>query len=129
MKEKKDIKEFDDIKLMVKTLYGGGGGGGGVGPIFNERIGNNWPKHLEKMYRFWQTVLLHVQAYSGSPFLPHATLPIDKTHFDRWLSLFKKTITENFEGEVANDAIQRASNMAQMFQFKIAHYQGKTSLK
>ena len=129
MKEKKDIKEFDDIKLMVNTFYSHVRKDELLGPIFNERIGNNWPKHLEKMYRFWQTVLLHVQAYSGSPFLPHATLPIDKTHFDRWLSLFEKTITENFEGEVANDAIQRASNMAQMFQFKIAHYQGKTSLK
>lgn len=129
MRVKKDIKEREDIVLMVDTFYGYVREDELLGPIFNERIRNNWPTHLEKMYRFWQTVLLHVQAYSGSPFLPHATLPIDKTHFDRWLSLFEKTITENFEGEVADDALQRASNMAQMFQFKIAHYQGKTPLK
>lgn len=129
MREKKDIKEFDDIKLMVDTFYEYVREDKLLEPFFNERIGNNWSRHLEKMYQFWQTVLLHVQAYSGSPFLPHATLPIDKNHFDRWLSLFKKTIIENFEGEVANDAIQRASNMAQMFQFKIDHYQGKTPLK
>ena len=129
MKVKRDIKELDDIKLMVDTFYGYVRKDDLLGPIFNERIANNWPKHLEKMYRFWQTVLLHVQAYSGSPFIPHATLQIDKVHFDRWLILFEKTITENFVGDVANDAMQKAANMAKMFQFKIAHYQGKTPLK
>lgn len=122
---RKDIENIEDIKLMVDTFYAHVREDELLGPIFNERIQNNWPTHLEKMYRFWQTVLLHVQAYTGSPFLPHVNLPIDKIHFDRWLNLFEKTITENFEGAVANDAIQRASNMAQMFQFKLAYYRGK----
>ncbi len=126
---KGDITDIDDIKTLVNTFYDYVRHDEVLAPIFNEKIGDNWPKHLDKMYRFWQTVLLHVQAYSGSPFMPHAQLPIDKTHFGRWLHLFEKTIKENFEGKVADDALYKASNMAAMFQFKIAHYQGKEPLK
>lgn len=126
---KREIKNKEDIQLLVDTFYNQVREDELIGPIFNEKIGDNWPTHLEKMYSFWQTVLLHVQAYSGSPFLPHAQLPIDKSHFDRWLQLFHKTVEENFEGKVAEDALFRATHMATMFQYKIAHYQGKTPLK
>ncbi len=126
---KKDINTIEDIKLMVDTFYDFVRNDELLGPIFNERIANNWPQHLEKMYRFWQTVLLHVQSYSGSPFMPHSTMPIDKIHFDRWLLLFEKTLLENFKGEVAEDALLRANNMAKMFQYKIEYYKGKIPLK
>ncbi|WP_432329955.1 group III truncated hemoglobin [Mucilaginibacter sp. P25] len=39
-----------------------------LGPIFNERIGDKWSEHLEKMYSFWQTTLLGEHTYSGRPF-------------------------------------------------------------
>jgi hemoglobin len=40
---------------------------------------------FRKMYRFWQTILL--KSYSGSPFPPHKHLPVDKSHFDRWMEI------------------------------------------
>lgn len=126
---KQDISNITDIKHLVDTFYSYVRKDDIIGPIFNEIIADNWPTHLEKMYRFWQTVLLHVQAYSGSPFMPHAQLPIDVQHFERWLQLFEKTIRENFEGKVADDALFKANNMAAMFQFKIAHYKGQQPLK
>lgn len=79
-------------------------------------------EHLAKMYTFWQTILLGEHTYYGSPFPPHATLPVEKIHFETWLSLFYQTIDELFVGEKANEAKWRANKMAEMFQLKITQY-------
>ena len=85
---KQDIQTLDDIKLIVNTFYGRIQKNEVLGPIFEEKIGGRWEQHLEKMYRFWQTVLLNQHTYNGSPFVPHAKLPVYQHHFDRWLLLF-----------------------------------------
>ena len=120
--EKKDILSLEDVKLLVDTFYGKVREDKLIGPIFDERIQDRWPEHLAKMYTFWQTVLLGEHTYYGSPFPPHAKLPVEKIHFERWLSLFSETLNELFKGEVAREAIWRANKMAEMFQFKINHY-------
>ena len=56
--EKHDIGTLDDIKLLVDTFYGKIRENELLGPIFNGILKDRWPAHLEKMYRFWQTVLL-----------------------------------------------------------------------
>ena len=124
----KDITDLEDIKLLVNTFYAKVQKDEFIGPIFNEKIGNRWPEHLEKMYRFWQTVLLEEHTYSGSPFAPHANLPVNKTHFKRWLLLFNATIDELFTGEKADEAKWRANKMAEIFQLKIDFY-NKNSAK
>nr|WKN35970.1 group III truncated hemoglobin [Tunicatimonas sp. TK19036] len=122
MKKQKQIIALDDIKLLVDSYYGKVREDELLAPIFNERIGNKWPKHLEKMYRFWQTVLLGDHTYYGSPFTPHAQLPVNKAHFNRWLELFNETINEHFTGEKAEEARWRAGKMAEMFHYKIEYY-------
>ena len=93
-----------------------------LGPIFNERIQDRWPEHLEKMYRFWQTVLLGEHTYFGSPFPPHAQLRVGPEHFAKWMELFNPTIDELFTGEKAAEAKWRAAKMAELFEMKIEHY-------
>ena len=117
-----DISTFEDIKLLVNTFYDKVQKDDYIGPIFNEKIGHRWPEHLEKMYRFWQTVLLEVHSYSGSPFPPHKHLPIDKEHFDRWMQLFIETNDTLFQGPIAEEAKLRAKNMADMFNYKINYF-------
>lgn len=119
---KNDILALDDVKLLVDTFYDKVREDQLIGPIFNERIQNRWPEHLAKMYTFWQTVLLGEHTYYGSPFPPHAQLPVEKEHFERWLSLFSETLHELFSGEIADEAMWRANKMAVMFQYKIEHY-------
>lgn len=114
-----DITSLDDIKLFVDAFYTQVQQDQLIGPIFNSVIQDRWPVHLEKMYGFWQTVLLNERAYSGSPFPPHAKLPIEKQHFDRWLELFNSTIDINFKGDKAGEAKWRAAKMAEMFRYKI----------
>ena len=123
MKEQKDILNIDDIKILVDSFYEKVRQDDVLASIFNGIIKDNWSKHLDKMYRFWQTVLLKEHTYYGSPFSPHAKLPVDEKHFNRWKKLFFETIEENFMGDKADEAKWRAEKMAKMFQMKIKYYQ------
>ena len=122
MTPQNDITTLEDIKLLVDTFYSKVQKDEFIGPIFNEKIGNRWPEHLEKMYRFWQTILLEVHSYSGSPFPPHKQLPVAKEHFDRWMEIFTKTTDSLFVGPLAEEAKLRAKNMAEMFNYKIDYF-------
>jgi hemoglobin len=117
----KDIETIDDIKLFVNTFYEKVRTNELIGPVFNAVIGDKWPIHLEKMYTFWQTILFNDRTYFGRPFPPHAKLPISAEHFETWKELFNETVNQNFEGPVADDAMWRANQMAQMFQSKIEY--------
>ncbi|KJJ38996.1 group III truncated hemoglobin [Aequorivita vladivostokensis] len=125
----KDILKLDDVKHLVDSFYGKIREDKLLKEIFNSNIQDRWPQHLQKMYTFWQTVLLSEHTYYGSPFPPHAKMPIDKEHFDRWLQLWFDTIDENFTGEIADEAKWRASKMAEMFQFKINYIREKSGSK
>ncbi|MEO8886700.1 MAG: group III truncated hemoglobin [Mucilaginibacter sp.] len=114
-----ELLNIDDIKLLVDTFYERIRDDKLLGPIFNERIQDRWPVHLEKMYKFWQTVLLQEHTYFGSPFPPHAQLPVDHEHFATWLKLFNNTVDELFTGEKADEAKWRAAKMAELFEAKI----------
>lgn len=119
---KDDIRTLEDVRLLVDTFYGRARLDPLVGPVFNNTIQDRWPEHLAKLYAFWQTVLLGERTYQGAPFIPHFPLPIDESHFHRWLQLFHATLDDLFAGPKADEAKQRAVMMARMFQFKIAEY-------
>jgi hemoglobin len=77
-----DILNLADVKTLVDDFYTRVRDNELLSAVFNAVIKDNWQAHLEKMYGFWQTILLETPAYSGSPFLKHAKLPIAKEHFD-----------------------------------------------
>ncbi|NDV16688.1 globin [Muricauda sp. TY007] len=126
MVQKKEIQSLEEIKQLVDLFYGKVRKDPLLAGIFNAIIKDNWPTHLEKMYRFWQTVLLQEHTYQGSPFAPHAKLPVNKVHFNRWKQLFFETVDENFHGEKAVEAKFRAEKMAEMFQLKIEYIKKHT---
>lgn len=114
-----EILTIDDIKLLVDTFYQEVREDELLSGIFNDTIKDNWPAHLEKMYRFWESLLLDKVTYHGNPFAHHVNLPIDKEHFDRWLKLFGRTVDELFIGEKAEEAKSRAEKIAIIFNAKI----------
>lgn len=65
-----DITDFDDVKIFVDSFYTKVQKDPLIRDVFNTVIQDRWPAHLEKMYRFWQTVLLEKHTYYGSPFFP-----------------------------------------------------------
>ncbi len=115
----RDIENIEDVQHMVNTFYAKIREDDMLGIIFNQNIQDRWPQHLDKMYRFWQTILLEEYTYDGRPFPPHAHLPIGKVHFDQWLSLFEETVHALFEGPKADEAIWRARKMATLFESKL----------
>ncbi len=117
----KDISTLDDIKKLVDTFYERVRHNELIGSVFEKAVNGNWPIHLDKMYRFWQTILLFEHTYTGSPFAVHAKLPIAAEHFEAWLTLFNATVDELFEGERATEAKWRAAKMGEMFQYKLAY--------
>lgn len=127
MENRKNISDFDDIKLLVDSFYEKVQQDDLIGDIFNNVIQDRWPEHLEKMYRFWQTVLLGDHTYFGSPFVPHAELPVEKTHFDRWMKLFTETVDKYFVGEKAERAKWQGNRMAEMFLYKIEYYRNSAA--
>ena len=116
---KKDIKNREDIKLMVDTFYESVRDNELLSPIFKERIENKWPAHLEKMYSFWETILLEEHTYNGAPFTPHATMPLEEIHFTTWVKIFIETADELFTGPIADEAKRRGKLMAAIFNSKI----------
>lgn len=120
---KQDIIDHSAIKLLVDRFYQKVREDDLLRTIFAEKIRDQWPLHQEKMYSFWQTVLLNDHSYSGRPFAPHLNLPVGKPHFDKWLELFYATIDENFYGKKAEEAKWRAGKMAELFYSKILYHQ------
>ena len=114
------IESRADIECLVDTFYSRVQNHDDLGPIFNNKIGDNWGNHLEIMYRFWETLLLNDKTYSGSPFSKHIDLPIEPENFDQWIAIFTKTVDDLFEGEKANEAKLRAQNIASMFKYKLS---------
>lgn len=121
MNIKKDIENVNDINLMVDTFYAKVRANETIGIIFNTVIKNKWSEHIEKLTRFWQTVLLNENTYQGAPFQPHSIMPLKQEHFDIWISIFHENIDEHFEGTKADEAKIRAKNMAKMFESKITY--------
>jgi len=127
MKKIKDIETLDDVKLLVDSFYGKVREDDLLKDIFDNIIRDKWPEHLEKMYRFWQTVLLGEHTYSGKPFIPHLKMPVDRLHFNRWLELFFETVDELFTGSKAELAKWQGNRMAEMFQLKINYFRENQS--
>ncbi len=118
MSAKQDISTLDDIKLLVNTFYERAKEDELLGPVFDAKV-KDWDHHLNTMYTFWQTVLLDAYTYKGVPFNKHVDLPINKTHFDRWVKLFGSVIDEFFEGINADNAKQRATQFGTVFWSKM----------
>lgn len=123
-----EIKNLEDVKVVVDCFYNKVRQDELLKDVFNDVIQDRWPEHLEKMYRFWQTVLLDEHTYYGSPFVPHAKLPVNIEHFNRWLELFDETVDENFVGEKADRMKWQGRRMAEMFHSKIEYYKNDPSI-
>lgn len=123
---KSEINHLSDIRILVDQFYRKVRQDELLKDVFETIIQDRLGEHLEKMYRFWQTVLLDEHTYQGSPFVPHAHLPVEKAHFDRWIQLFVETVDDNFSGEKAQRAKWQGERMAEMFHFKIKYYRNST---
>ncbi|NJW52323.1 group III truncated hemoglobin [Salinimicrobium oceani] len=114
---KEDIKNREDVFLLVSTFYKKVRANESIGFFFDQTI-EDWPAHLEKLTDFWETNLFMVSKFRGNPVKAHQQVDrefnssIEQKHFGEWLNLWNQTLDELFEGERANIARNRARNMA-----------------
>lgn len=114
-----DIRNIDDIILLVDTFYKKVNEDELLSPIFNDFAKVKWDEHLPIMYSFWSAVLFETNTYKGQPFTSHTELPIHTEHFQRWLKLFGETVDELFSGPKAEEAKEKAESIAMIFQTKL----------
>ncbi|MDN4164562.1 group III truncated hemoglobin [Cytophagales bacterium LB-30] len=118
------IQTPEDIRHLVDSFYQKVQTDALLGPVFNEIAQVDWAHHLPRMYGFWEKMLLGTGHFEGNPMRTHLDLnqkhPLTSEHFQRWLQLFEETIAENFEGQKAEIAIERAKSIATVMQSKIA---------
>ncbi|MDT0555923.1 group III truncated hemoglobin [Patiriisocius hiemis] len=121
-----DIRNREDIELLVNSFYDKVRVDNTIGYIFNNVAAVDWIIHLPKMYSFWETVLLDKRSFKGNPMVAHIQLSrkteMNQTHFDKWLKLWNATIDEHFKGNIAKEAQQRGKNIAGLMLHKIKNY-------
>jgi hemoglobin len=119
----KKLETREDIELLVNKFYEKVGKDETIGFFFNDIVKVNWDLHLPKMYKFWETLLFGKASYKGNPMATHFPInemeSMEKHHFDQWLSLWTKTLEENFEGEMAETAKTKAANIANLMAHKM----------
>ena len=120
---KKDLSNREDVELLVDTFYDKVKANATIGFIFNDIAKVDWKNHLPRMYSFWASILLGEHSFSGNPMYKHIQLskiaPMTDKEFSEWLKIFIQTTDELFEGEKAEEAKTRASNIARLMLHKI----------
>lgn len=120
---KTDIQTREDIELLVNQFYLKVRSDDTLNYIFDDIAKLDWEAHLPQMYSFWETILLGKSSFKGNPMMKHIQLdrvfPLQKAHFNRWLYLWELTLTENFNGSKADEALLRAEAIAATMQYKI----------
>lgn len=118
-----DISSKTDLVLLVDTFYGRVREDVILGPVFNTIIGDHWAEHLPKMYAFWGMSLFGEGGYTGNAVQKHVAIdkqiPLGDPHFERWISLWTKTVNELFAGAKADEAIKKAGLMLQLIRLKV----------
>jgi hemoglobin len=113
----------NSIAGMVDTFYGAIRQDQLLGPIFDGVIGDNWAAHLAKMKAFWSSVLLASRTYKGNPMIAHLQLPrLTRTHFERWLQLWRETAAALCSQEVAQIFVERAEMIGARLLYAISQY-------
>lgn len=82
------------IARLVDSFYARIRDDGLLGPIFAERI-QDWDWHLDRMKRFWRSILHNSGEFSGNPMARHLAIPgLVERHFAHWLELFYATLRD-----------------------------------
>ena len=119
----KKLETRQDIEDLVNLFYDKVQNDDKIGFFFKDVAKVDWAHHLPKMYSFWETLLFGQISYKGNPMAMHFPIndkvPLEKAHFAHWVKLWTETVEENFAGEMAELAIYKATNIANLMGYKM----------
>lgn len=126
--EKKEIENREDVFLLVSEFYKKIRKDPELGPFFN-RVIKDWDAHIERLTTFWESSLFITKKlenrYYGNPLQVHIEVDrendntITQVHFGLWMNLWFQTLDEYFEGEIAQNAKNRARKMGSFMYLNI----------
>ena len=120
----RDIKNREDIHLLVSSFYEKVKKDELLGPFFIEKI-SDWDRHIDHLTDFWESSLFLKTRFDGDPLQKHIEVDaendnsITPEHFGIWLNLWFQTIDELFKGDYAENAKRRARKMGTFLYLKI----------
>lgn len=83
------------IRHVVELFYARVRTDAELAPIFEAAI-DQWPEHLDQLTDFWSSVMLASGRYKGRPVPAHLRHRdhILRSHFSRWLALWRQTTSD-----------------------------------
>jgi hemoglobin len=114
-----DISTEADIAKLVDEFYARVREDDLLRPIFEDVARVNWETHLPHLCDFWSSLLFRTGRFRGQPWPKHADLPVNREHFQRWLSLFIGVVDDLFQGRKAEEAKGYALSIADTFQLRM----------
>ena len=113
---KEDIRTYEDCIQFIKHFY--------TKLLKDPLISHyftplNLDEHIPRVADFWAFILIDQPGYQNNMMTAHAQLHLKNEDFDRWLSLFKDSINDLFEGEKTEMAIQRSEQIAWTIKSKL----------
>jgi hemoglobin len=94
-----------------------------LAPVFDAVV-DDWEPHLRRMCDFWSSVALMSGRYHGQPMAKHLPLPIDSTHFDRWLELFEMAARELCPPVAADHFVKLSRQIGESLELGVAGARG-----
>lgn len=102
--ELKDIESREDIQILIDTFYDGVLNDPIMRPVFEESL-PHWEHHKKRVVGFWENWLFQSGTYDGGMMWKHsarhATQPMTKERFERWLAYWITTVDQLFKGKNA----------------------------
>jgi hemoglobin len=121
---KKDIQNRDDLLQLVTVFYEKLLNDPSISYLFTDVAKIDLSHHLPVLVDFWDMVLFQNDSYRKNAMAPHMQLhqqsALTPAHFQTWLTYFKASVDELFEGEIAFMAKERAISIATVMQIKIS---------
>lgn len=93
-----------------------------LGPVFAGAIAEqDWPAHLERMTRFWSSVMLGTGRYHGQPVAAHMQHreAMDPSLFARWLMFWEQSARACLSPQDAIAVISKAHRIAESLQIAL----------
>ena len=97
-----DVKNRDDIKILVDSFYERAGKDELLGSIFHQL--NFYGTYKETLYRYWEDTLLNPQHDLQRELPTHIGLMFSPQHFIRWSRLFLENLDSLYSGPNADKA-------------------------
>ncbi len=118
-----DLATIADVEKLVAAFYAQAMEDELIGLFFTKAVPLKLEEHLPKIVKFWSTILLDTNDYRDNPMLKHIALSqkmkIQESHMTRWLSLWKSTIDNLYEGPKADLAKSRSEQIGILMLRKI----------